>query len=202
MTIRIDVHHVGETWYTWHIRFLRRSTYATHMLFVGSLRMWQPFTLTQQSWMRPTIPEKKAPDTIPSTPTYRSAGPPLNFSPLIAIEVVMKIKHLLTNKLHPFTRHISLECDQYVQYLLMGANPSVLIRHSQGLPPWISWLATSLTPPLPTDDSLFFPKGPVRSQVNNLTITTWTKERSNPNLISGTPPLDFYHSLSSKHSSD
>jgi hypothetical protein len=27
-------------------------------------------------------------------------------------------------------------------------------------------------------------------------------KRSNPNLVSGTPPLDFYHSLSSKHSND
>jgi hypothetical protein len=30
------------------------------------------------------------------------------------------------------TRHISLTCDQYVQYLLTEANPSVLNRHRQG----------------------------------------------------------------------
>jgi hypothetical protein len=33
-----------------------------------------------------------------------------------------------------FTGPISLACDQYVQYLLMGTNPSVLNRHRRGLP--------------------------------------------------------------------
>jgi hypothetical protein len=33
-----------------------------------------------------------------------------------------------------FTGPISLACDQYVQYLLTGTNPSVLNRHRRGLP--------------------------------------------------------------------
>jgi hypothetical protein len=39
---------------------------------------------------------KKAPDTTPSTSADRSTGLPPSFSPKITIEVVIKVKHLLT----------------------------------------------------------------------------------------------------------
>jgi hypothetical protein len=53
---------------------------------------------------------------------------------------------------HPTTRligRISSTCDRYIQYLLAGANPSVLNRYRQGLQPWSCRLATyhSLTFP-------------------------------------------------------
>jgi hypothetical protein len=35
-------------------------------------------------------------------------------------------------QLHQFTGPISPACDQYIQYLLTGANPSVLNRHRRG----------------------------------------------------------------------
>jgi hypothetical protein len=50
---------------------------------------------------------------------------------------------------HPTTRLIgliSLACNQYVQYLLAGANPSVLNRHRRRLQPWRCWLATYHSP--------------------------------------------------------
>jgi hypothetical protein len=34
------------------------------------------------------------------------------------------------------TGHISPACDRYVQYLLVGANSSVLNRHRRGIQPW------------------------------------------------------------------
>jgi hypothetical protein len=40
------------------------------------------------------------------------------------------------------TGHISPTCDRYVQYLLVGANPSVLDQHRWGLQYWRSWLST------------------------------------------------------------
>jgi hypothetical protein len=43
-----------------------------------------------------------------------------------------KTKHLSTARL---TGPVSPACDQYVQYLLAGANSSVLNRHRWGLPP-------------------------------------------------------------------
>jgi hypothetical protein len=42
----------------------------------------------------------------------------------------------VVTQLHPLTGPISPSCDQYVQYLLTGANSSVLNRHWRGLQPW------------------------------------------------------------------
>jgi hypothetical protein len=70
-----------------------------------------------------------------------------------------------------FTGPISPACDRYVQYLLAGANPSVLNRHRRGLQPWRCRIFTlhSLTfptvgPPLST----YGPR-PVSSLTKNLT---------------------------------
>jgi hypothetical protein len=48
----------------------------------------------------------------------------------------------MVTQLHQLTRPISPACDMYVQYLLAGANPSVLNRHRRGLQPWRCRLAT------------------------------------------------------------
>jgi hypothetical protein len=63
------------------------------------------------------------------------------------------------------TGPITLACNQYVQYLLMGANPSVLNRHTWELQPWRRRLSTyhSLTFP---NNGLPFPlEGPTWSLV-------------------------------------
>jgi hypothetical protein len=46
---------------------------------------------------------------------------------------------------------ISPACNRYIQYLLTGANPSVLNRHRRGLQPWRCWLATYHSPTFPTN---------------------------------------------------
>jgi hypothetical protein len=151
MMIRIDVHPTRETWYTWHICFLIRSTYAIRMLSIGSPRMWQPFTLTQQSWADSTALEKKD-----SWYNPQHAGWPICRS---ATQFLSQHNHWSSNesqasidhRLYRFTRHISPACDQYIQYLLMRANPSVLNRHKRGLQPWRCRLFTSHSPPFPTD---------------------------------------------------
>jgi hypothetical protein len=51
---------------------------------------------------------------------------------------------------------ISPACDRYVQYLLAGANPSVLNRHRWGLQPWRCRLATYHSSTFPTS-CLHFP---------------------------------------------
>jgi hypothetical protein len=63
------------------------------------------------------------------------------------------------------TGPISLACDQYIQYLLAGANPSVLNRHRWGLQPWRYRLSTYHSPTFPTDGLPFPPKDPARSLV-------------------------------------
>jgi hypothetical protein len=39
----------------------------------------------------------------------------------------------VVTQLHQFTGPITLACDRYIQYLLTGANPSVLNQHGRGL---------------------------------------------------------------------
>jgi hypothetical protein len=95
------------------------------------------------------LPRKRAPDTISSTLAGRSIGPPPSFSPLTAIATVMKVKHLFMNMLHMFTGSIFPAYDQYVQYLLTGANPLVLNRHRRGLQSLRCRLSTTLSSPFP-----------------------------------------------------
>jgi hypothetical protein len=56
----------------------------------------------------------------------------------------------MVTQLLQLTWLISPACDRYVQYLLTGANPSILNWHRQGLEPWRCRLATyhSLTFPI------------------------------------------------------
>jgi hypothetical protein len=63
------------------------------------------------------------------------------------------------------TGPISPICDRYVQYLLVGANPSVLNRHRWGLHPWRCWLAIYHSPTFPTSYLHFPPRGLARSPV-------------------------------------
>jgi hypothetical protein len=55
----------------------------------------------------------------------------------------------IVTQLHQLTGPISPACDQYIQYLLTGVNPSVLNRHRRGLEPWSYQLATYPLPDLP-----------------------------------------------------
>jgi hypothetical protein len=63
------------------------------------------------------------------------------------------------------TGPISLACDRYVQYLLVGANPFVLNRHRWGLQSWRCQFATYHSLTFPTSCLHFPPKGPARSPV-------------------------------------
>jgi hypothetical protein len=69
----------------------------------------------------------------------------------------------MVTHLHQLTGPISLACDRYVEYLLMGANPSVLNRHRQGIQHWKCQLATYPLPDLPNQLSPFSPSGRTRS---------------------------------------
>jgi hypothetical protein len=62
-----------------------------------------------------------------------------------------------------FTRPISPACDRYVQYLLMGANRTVLNQHRRGLQPWRCRLTTYPLPDLPDQLSPLSPNGPAWS---------------------------------------
>jgi hypothetical protein len=124
----------GKTRPTRHVRFSRQSTYVRRTLPADGPRTWQPSTSHRQSWTESLLPRKRAPDTIPSTSADRSAGPypvSLPSQPMKQWRKPNTHQHQATR----FTRHISPACDRYVQYLLMGANRTVLNRHRQMLQP-------------------------------------------------------------------
>jgi hypothetical protein len=64
-----------------------------------------------------------------------------------------------------FTGPITPACDWYVQYLLMGANRTILNRHRRGLQPWRCRIATYPLPDLPNWLSPLSPSGPARSPI-------------------------------------
>jgi hypothetical protein len=66
----------------------------------------------------------------------------------------------VVTQLHQFTGPISATCDQYVQYLLAGANPSVLNRHRRELQAWRCQFFTSHSPSFPTDGPPLSTSGP------------------------------------------
>jgi hypothetical protein len=105
----------------------------------------------------------------------------------------------VVTQLHQLTGLISPTCDQYIQYLLTGANPSVLNQHMLRLQPWRCWLTTYHSLTFPTDDLHFSPKGPARSLVIHPIIFKWSREGTNPKSREWEPPLNFYHKLSSRH---
>jgi hypothetical protein len=128
--------------------------------------------------------EKGTPAYILSTPVDRSIGLYLVSLPFTTIEAVEKVKHPLTNKLPRFTRPISTTCDQCIQYLFTGVNPSVLNRHKRGYNlGGIVFPHHTLRPSQPT--ILRFPhKGPARSQINHPTLPTGLKMEQTLNLLS------------------
>jgi hypothetical protein len=142
--LRDDCHKQAVT----HIRELRRfeSMYTLqgktrptrHMLSMLIPRMVQDHTYlmwstysnpsrdTDRFGRIPLLSRKRAPDTIHSTPIDRSAGPYL----ISLLSQPMKQGAWPPTRL---TRPISPGCDRYVQYLLVGANTSILNWHRQEL---------------------------------------------------------------------
>jgi hypothetical protein len=105
--------------------------YARRTLPAGGPRTWQPSTSHRQSWTESLLLRKRTPDTIPSTPADWSAGP------YLVSLLSQPMKQWTKPNIHQqqatgYTRPISPACDRYVQYLLMGANRTVLNRHMRG----------------------------------------------------------------------
>jgi hypothetical protein len=133
------------------VRFLREIPVRGNLSW-GADRFWQI----------PLLLRKRAPDTIHNTPGDWSADP----YPASLPSQPMKQGHKPSSWRWPttrFTRHISLACDRYVQYLLMGGNRTVINQHRRGLQPWRCWFATYPLSDLPNQLSPLSPNGPVRT---------------------------------------
>jgi hypothetical protein len=153
-----------KTWYTWHVCFPCQFTYATRTLPVDSSRTWQPLASHQHHWTDPTAPEKEGSWHNPQHVGWPIRGSSTQFLSQDNHWSSNESQTSVDNKLHRFTGPITLACDQNVQYLLVGANPSVLNRHRWGLQPWRCRLSTYHSLTFPTDGLHFPPKGPVWSQ--------------------------------------
>jgi hypothetical protein len=70
------------------------------------------------------------------------------------------------------TRPISSACNRYVQYLLAGANSSVLNQHRQGLPHWRCQFTTYYSPTFPTSYLYFSLRAPPGLQFNQVPLIT------------------------------
>jgi hypothetical protein len=131
----------------------QHATYDSHAsprtLPVGSPRTWQPFMSYRQSWADPLLPKRRA----------------SSFSPEPANEAVGAKSSIYQRSTTRLTELISPVCNRYIQYLLTGANPSVLNRHRRGLQPWRCWLFTYHSPTFSTSCLPFPPKSSVRSLV-------------------------------------
>jgi hypothetical protein len=119
--------------------------------------MWQPFTSHRQSWTE--LPLLRTPDIIHITPADRSTGPYPVSLPSQPMKQWRKL-NICRHQAIRLTGPISPACDQYVQYLLTGTNPSVLNRHNRGLPHRNLRIATSLSLPFPSECSTVPPKWP------------------------------------------
>jgi hypothetical protein len=152
----------GKTRPTYHMlsmlspRMVHDHTYLTRSTY-SNLSYSRP-----QIWIDPLHPRRRAPDTIHSTTTIRSAG----LYPASLPQQPKSNGEKSSSCWQPTTRltgPISPVCDRYVQYLLTRDNRTVLNRHRRGLQPWRYRLATYPLPDLPNQMSPLSPSGPARS---------------------------------------
>jgi hypothetical protein len=149
----------GKTRPTRHVRFPHQSTYARHMLPVGGPHTWQPFTSHRQDWMDTTTPEKKCSRLHLSA---RLSGPwdPLSISPKTAIEAVGLSQAPVDDRLlglpGPYHRHAIGTFNTCSQI----PTPTSLTDTGKGYHIKSLRIATTLSPPFPSEGSTDPPKWP------------------------------------------
>jgi hypothetical protein len=130
---------------------------------------WSPYVATfhepSTELSRATTLEKRGSRHNPQHAGWPTRGSVPSFSPKPINEAVGAKPCINQWQANRLTRPISPACDRYIQYLLAGANSSVLNRHRQGLQPWRCRLSTYHSPTFLTSYHPFPPKGPARSPV-------------------------------------
>jgi hypothetical protein len=140
----------GKTRPTRHVRFPHQSMYARHTLPAGSS------VRGNLSWVIDRVEQAHCSreEGIPTQSTahrWPIRGSVPSFYPEPANEAVGVKPSIYQWSAARLTGPISPVCDRYVQYLLTGANPSVLDRHRRGLQPWRCRLSTYHSPTFPTN---------------------------------------------------
>jgi hypothetical protein len=167
--IQIDVHPTGETWSTCHTHF----TFDPHMALNHTYLTWSMYS--NLSWVVNRVRQmhysrEKVLLNPPLSPAEWPVGSASVFSQHNRWSSALKPSICWWQTIR-LTEPISPAWDQYVQYLLVGANPSILNRHMWGYNFGGADLSHHTLQPSQPTILHFLPKGPVRSQVINLIIT-------------------------------
>jgi hypothetical protein len=155
--IRIDVHPTGENLINMPHAFDAWFMYDPGPYTSCDLRS-QPFASPHKDETGPYT-QKKSWQPKTDWPDHRLR------SPHDSLGVGERGFSQVVTQLHQLTGPITPACDRYVQYLLVGANPSILNWHRRGLQPWWCQLSTNHSPSFLTDGLHFPPKGPAQSLV-------------------------------------
>jgi hypothetical protein len=154
----------GKTRPIWYVRFPCQSTYAQRTLPAGSPHMWEPFTITQQSWTDSLLLRKSAPDST-SQPGWVVRGTHLSFSPKTAIEAVHLRQKSVDNRLlglpGPHHRHAIGTFNTCSQV----PTPRSLTDKGGGYHIENLGIATALYLPFSFEGCTDPPNGPARSQI-------------------------------------
>jgi hypothetical protein len=149
------------TRYVW---FPCQSMYAWRTLHAGGPRIWQPFTLTQQSWTDSLLPRKSVSDST-SQPGWVVRGTRLSFSPNTATEALRLIQTSVDNRLlglpSPYHQHAISTFNTCSRV----PTPRSSIDTGEGYHIENLGIATALCPPFPSEGSTDPPNGPTRSQI-------------------------------------
>jgi hypothetical protein len=116
---------------------------SVHVCHAYAFCGWFPYMVTFHT--DPTKLDRFTALDSTSQPGWAVRGTRLYFSPNTTIEAVCLSQTSIDERATRVTGTISPVCDQYVQYLLAGANSSVLNRHRRGY----NLAGASLPTPLP-----------------------------------------------------
>jgi hypothetical protein len=152
----------GKTWSTCHTLSTLSPRMVHDHMYLTRFAYSNLSYSRQQIWTYPLHSKRRAPDTIHSTTAIRSAGPypaSLPQQPKSTGEKSSSCWQPTTRLIRP----ISPACDRYVQYLIAGANLTVLNRHRWELQSWRCRLVTYPLSNLSNQLSPLSPNGLARS---------------------------------------
>jgi hypothetical protein len=180
--LRDDCHkqvvtHIRESWrfksmYTLQGKPDQHATYAFHASphTPGVCFMRAVSVHGNLSWVFDRVEQvhcsrEEGPPTQSIVRRWPIHGSVPSFSPEPANEAVGTKASIYRRPATRLTRPITPVCDRYVQYLLAGANRTILNWHRQGLQSWRCRLCMHHSPTFSTSCLPFPPKAPARSLV-------------------------------------
>jgi hypothetical protein len=166
---------------------------------MGGPHTWQPFVSHQQHWTDPTAPQKKGSRHNPQP------GWVINRS---ATQFLSQHNHWSSNESQTSIDSRLLDLPGTYHCHAIGTfntcsrvpTPRSLTDTSGGYYIENIRIATTLSPPFPSEGSTDPPNGPAQSQIIQQHSPIELERGTSPKSHEWEPPLDFYHNLPSTHS--